>query len=151
MSQLYLAIGDRWRDSGLDPVAIYLRDALPPLSEDRRAVHPGGTSGYAALNLAVLKGARRILLLGYDYGAAYGRHHYHEAYSWSDPGDQASWSRWAANFDAAAGVLSSLGIEVMNASPSSRIACFPKCSVEDGLRWARCSSSEAAGQSSIRI
>ena len=139
MSELYLAVGER---DDLDLKAIYLRDAMPPLSHDQGSVHPGGTSGYAALNLAVLKGAKRILLLGYDYGAASGRRHYHDAYRMMDPSDDASWRRWAANFHEASRNL--VGVEVMNASPLSRIACFPKCSVEDGLRWAsRCSSSGA--------
>jgi sugar phosphate isomerase/epimerase len=52
------------------------------------------------------------------------------------PADDASWRRWAKNIEQLAPLLQARGIEVMNASPASRIACFPKCSIEDGLRWA---------------
>jgi hypothetical protein len=149
-SELYLAVGNRLADSGLEPIdgAVYLRDAEAPLSEDRHAVHPGRTSGYAALNLAALKHARSIVLLGFDYGADSGRDHYHDAYKGrTTPADDASWRRWAENIEQLAPLLQARGIEVMNASPASRIAYFPKCSIEEGLRWAsQCSSSEVGRQ-----
>jgi hypothetical protein len=137
-SELYLAVGTRGREA-LPAVdrAIYLLDHEGPLSLAAAKIHAGGTSGYAALNLAVLKGARRIVLLGFDYGLIGGRHHYHDAYSWHHPANDQSWHAWAKRFDRAAPVLSRMGVEVINASPASAIECFPKMSIEDALAHVR--------------
>jgi hypothetical protein len=135
--ELYLAVGDRWFDVLEEvPGAIYLRQGEEPLSLDPGALATGGTSGYAALNLAALKGARHIVLLGFDYGLIGGRHHYHDAYPWHHVANDQSWSRWARRFDAMAPRLRARGIHVLNASPASAIECFPKCEIETALQWA---------------
>jgi hypothetical protein len=135
-TQLYLAPGNLfWRV--IDPIegAIYLRSEFETgLSITPDNLRTGGTSGYAALNLAALKRARRIVLLGYDYGVIDGLHHYHDGYPWHVAGDQ-SWPAWAKRFDSAAVQCRALGIEVINASPRSTIECFPKMSIEEALRW----------------
>ncbi|HCZ48509.1 MAG TPA: hypothetical protein DCZ11_05850, partial [Gammaproteobacteria bacterium] len=48
----------------------------PGLSASPLRIHQGGNSGYQALNLAVLLGAERVILLGYDMhgGHWHGRH-----------------------------------------------------------------------------
>jgi hypothetical protein len=135
--ELFLAVGDKWRDV-LDPIrgAIYLRDGTtPPLSLERGAIYAGGTSGYAALNAGVLKGARRIVLLGFDYGLLEGRRHYHDAYTWA-PADPRMWRAWAIRFNPAAKATATLGVAVVNASPASTVTCFPKMSIDDALAWA---------------
>ena len=136
--ELYLAPGNTWRKL-LEPVAgaTYLRNVPAGLSREPGTVATGGTSGYAALNLAVLKGAKRIVLLGYDYGLIDGRHHYHDAYPWHHVANDQSWPAWAKQFDAAAPLLAAQGVEVVNASPQSAITCFPKMSIEDALTWAQ--------------
>jgi hypothetical protein len=135
--ELYLAVGDRWFEVLEEvPGAIYLRQGEEPLSADPGALATGGTSGYAALNLAVLKGARLIVLLGYDYGLVGGKHHYHDAYPWHHVANDQSWSRWARNFNAMAPRLRARGTYVLNASPASAIECFPKCDIETALQWA---------------
>jgi hypothetical protein len=135
-TQLYLAPGDRFCRT-VDPVAgaIYLRsEFMQGLSTSPDLLHTGGTSGYAALNLAVLKRARKIVLLGYDYGVIGGRHHYHDDYFWHRPEDQ-SWQSWARHFDSAAIQCRELGIEVINASPRSAIECFSKMLIEEAMQW----------------
>lgn len=95
----------------------------------------GGTSGYGALQLAWLKGARRIVLFGFDCRQTAGAWHADERhYSFPQAQDPAKWAEWAANFDDAAWYLNRDGVEVINASPESAIAAFPKCTVEQGLR-----------------
>ena len=98
-------------------------------------IYRGATSGYAALNVAALKRARRIVLLGYDYGLIDGRHHYHDAYPWHHSANDQSMPVWARQFNSAAQACRELGIEVVNASPSSAIDAFPKMSIEDALTW----------------
>ena len=92
-------------------------------------------SGFAALNVAVLKGAKRIVLLGYDYRVSRDRHHYHDGYAqWFDPHNH--WAGWAKQFDHIAARLDVLDVRVMNASPDSAITTFPRCTIEEGLAWA---------------
>jgi hypothetical protein len=135
-TQLYLAPGDHFCKTVI-PVAgaIYLHsEFVPGLSTSCDLLHTGGTSGYAALNLAVLKRARKIVLLGYDYGVIDGRHHYHDDHFWHEPGHQ-NWSDWAKRFDVVSTQCSELGIKIVNASRRSAIECFPKMSIEDALQW----------------
>ena len=136
--ELYLAVGERWRDAGLPAIAgaVYLRGIDLGVSLQADCVATGGTSGHAALNLAVLKRARRIVLLGYDYGPIGEQHHYHDAYPWHRPAEQ-SWRAWAKRFEPAAAALATLGIAVVNASPHSRLACFPRMSIDEALAWAQ--------------
>lgn len=141
---LYLPVGDIWwRKTPPIAGAIYLRDndipspaEAPGLSRKVDAVYRGATSGYAALNVAVLKRAKRIVLLGYDYGVSDGRHHYHDAYPWHHIANDQSMPVWAGQFTSAALACRDLGIEVVNASPSSTVNAFPKMSIEEALAWA---------------
>jgi hypothetical protein len=99
------------------------------LSDDPQVIHNGGTSGYGALNLAYLKGAKFIVLLGYDYCAIDDRCHWYDdktTSSW----DQSVLDEWAANFRSTTAQLRAKGITVVNASPVSRIDAFPKLPLE---------------------
>jgi len=105
----------------------------PALSENPQAINTVGSSGYAGLNLAYLKRAKKITLLGYDYGLLQGRHHYHNRYPWHKPGT-GQWARWAAGYESALPQLKSAGIEVINANPQSAITAFPKLSLIEALK-----------------
>jgi hypothetical protein len=113
---VYLCLGQNWWKTIPKPVrgATYLQ-SIP-----RR-----GTSGFAALHLAVAKGAKRITLLGFDYT----RGHYHSAYPWRahDMANERSWPRWAEDFKIVD------GIDIINASPGSLIDVYPKLTLEDAL------------------
>jgi hypothetical protein len=117
------------------PGAIYLiEEPTSGLSLDPSRVRTAGTSGHAALNVATLKGAKKIVLLGFDYGAVNGKHHYHDAYSWHKPEEQ-NWPQWAKFFDQSKTQCDELGIEVVNASPESTITAFPRMSIEEAMQW----------------
>jgi hypothetical protein len=114
---LYLVLGKWWWHAIPKPIrgASYLADI------ERR-----GTSGFAALQIALRKGAKRITLLGFDYTPG----HYHNEYAWSRINDEAnkrSWPRWSKDFKKVDGV------EITNASPGSLIECFPRLSLEEAL------------------
>ena len=68
----------------------------PRLSIDQGSIHICGTSGYGALNLAYLKRASEILLLGFDMA---GSGHWHPEPGW---GGEIALEPWAAAFDDAA-------------------------------------------------
>jgi hypothetical protein len=102
------------------------------LSADLHLLH-GSTSGHAALNLAALKRARRIILLGYDYSLVDGADHYHDDYPWHRLADLQSWPSWARHYDKTRVALDALGVEVINASPHSAITAFARTSIEQAL------------------
>jgi hypothetical protein len=97
----------------------------------------GGNSGFQALNLAVQFGARRVLLIGFDMTDHYGVHWYGRA-NGNGRSNPAEWNfrRWRTAFDTAAVQLQAAGVEVLNASEFSVLACFPKITMEQALaKW----------------
>lgn len=133
--EVYLAVAAGWDEShALVPGATYLeRRAMAGLSEDPAAVANGLNSGYGALNLATLKGAREIYLLGFDFNepAPTEPTHWHDGYDWGNRSAVKYWSRWAARFDAAAADCERLGVKVWNANPTSLVRAFPFVTYED--------------------
>lgn len=96
----------------------------------------GSTSGFGALNWAVRCGAKRILLLGYDYRSDGPHRHWYDEEETTEPGRAVDlWSQWVTPFDEALPELRQLDVQVMNGSPESAIRAFPKCTPEEGLRW----------------
>ena len=86
----------------------------------------GLNSGYAAINLAVLKKARRIYLLGFDMvPTAKDKTHWHDGYPWNNGSSIVYYSRWAKLFDTIAKQLPD-GVEVINANENSGIDSFKK-------------------------
>lgn len=98
-------------------------------------ISTGGTSGFGALHLAFLKGARQITLFGFDYRpSARGQWHHNEAhYNFRQTQALNDWAQWARNFDHVAPVLKEAGVEVINASPDSAITAFPRVSINEAL------------------
>jgi hypothetical protein len=86
-------------------------------------LHSPSTSGYAALNYVLLKRARNIVLLGYDYCRA--GEHWWGNYQWSSGSDDALYSIWAAQYNSIVPVIKSLGVNVWNSNPNSRVTAFP--------------------------
>lgn len=104
------------------------------LSEDPARIHFGGNSGFQLFNLAFLRGAARILLLGYDYtyGTAGEAHFFgdHPAPLRNPPEDM---SAWVEAYENSESVVRRAGVSVINCSPTSTIPCFPKLSLFDVL------------------
>jgi hypothetical protein len=95
----------------------------------------GGSSGYGALQLAFKKRARKIVLLGFDYGFTQPGvwHHNEHHYNFWQSQSTLRWRQFAASFNVAAPVLKTAGVEVINASPSSTITCFPRLSIDEAI------------------
>lgn len=136
---VYWAVGHQW----VEPTKVYFphhlkllrRESKTGLSNNPEVIYSGGSSGYGALNLAYLKGAKRVVLFGYDYCAVGGNWHANsEPYSPFHVYNPDKWKEWAACFDDVVPELRSAKVEVINASPVSIIKTFPKVSVEEGLR-----------------
>ena len=108
------------------------------LSEEPGVIHLGGNSGYGALNLCTLKGARHITLLGFDFRVEGGRHHYHDEYSWYRRRNDGYLSIWARNFNDCKKQIKKAGIQIINANSISNISCFKKIPLEIAIKDFSC-------------
>lgn len=101
------------------------------LSEDPGVLVTGANSGYQAMGVAYLAGAKRILLLGFDAKERgkdthwFGDHPVPTSKSWL--------SGLPYQIQRIGDALKAKGVEVINCSPDSAISCFEKMSVEDAL------------------
>jgi hypothetical protein len=113
-----------------DPDTHMLRNAgqrLMSLSPD--SLHTGFNSGYQAMNIAVLAGAARIVLVGYDAKPGPdGRKHF-----FGDHPDKTSapYAHMLIAFKEVAPWLKDRGIEVLNASPDSALTMFERVQLQD--------------------
>jgi hypothetical protein len=98
-------------------------------------VGSGRNSGFQALNLAVQFGVTQIILIGFDLHGS----HYYGRNNWFKAGnpDEYQFDRCRRAFSANAPILKSLGVDVVNASPTSTITCFRQISIERAtMEWA---------------
>jgi len=98
--------------------------------DDPTMVRTGSNSGYAAIHIAALAGAKRILLLGLDLTG--GHWHGSHPHGLNNPRPY-SFTRWIRYFNGLAPHLKDRGIEVLNCSPISALTCFPKVALEEIL------------------
>lgn len=101
------------------------------LCEKTNGLMTGQNSGFQAINLAVLAGAKRIVLLGYDMKTAGAKSHW-----FGDHPIQTAPSVFSAminNFPSLVKPLAKLGVEVLNCTPGSALECFPKRALESVL------------------
>ncbi len=102
------------------------------LSLDPQALVTGRNSGFQALNLAVLAGAKRVILLGFDgQPARDGKAHWFGNHPRPTP--EAAYPLYRQAMSAAENALLEAGVEVINCSPGSAIDAFPKRSLEQEL------------------
>ncbi len=92
-------------------------------------LHTGKNSGFQAINLAVHFGAARIVLLGYDLqSGADGRKHVH-----GDHPDRSAppYALCLRHFSTLVEPLRTAGIEIVNCTRRTALACFPQRLLED--------------------
>jgi hypothetical protein len=91
----------------------------------------GGNSGFQAVNLAAQLGARRVILIGFDFK---GKHwHDDHAKPLRNP-DPSGMLRWVGHMDAAAEQYRAWGVEIVNASPVSALRAYPRVPIEEALQ-----------------
>lgn len=97
----------------------------PGLSRVRGVIHEGGNSGYQALNIAYQMGAASVILLGFDMGAdGKGRTHWFGKHP-AGLEVASPYAVWVEKFWALADDLKAEGVEVLNCSRKTALACFP--------------------------
>jgi len=94
-------------------------------------VHHGGNSGYIAINLAYLFGAKKIILIGYDHQHTYGKAH------WFGDHDKTKYRRnaedtdhWIKNFSCLAKDLKINSIDLTNCSIETSLTSCRRSSIE---------------------
>jgi hypothetical protein len=86
------------------------------------------------VNLAMLLGAKRIVLLGYDMKAgARGKKHHHPDHAGRNPTGAAQFKGWVAAFATMAPDLAKAGVEILNCSRETALDMFPRAKLEDVL------------------
>jgi len=91
-----------------------------------------GNSGTAAIALAVLGRAERVVLLGYDCQHSNGQTHWHGNHP-PGLGNAAGVALWPAKFAKAAEYAAKHGVAVVNASRQTALTCFPRVVLEDEI------------------
>jgi hypothetical protein len=95
-------------------------------------VVPGGNSGYQAAHIAAQRGARRILLCGFDMRAVNGAKHWFGDH----PGNLNSpqrYTTWVGNFGNLAKALAARKVELINCTPKGALTGMPRMSVAEAL------------------
>lgn len=101
------------------------------LSLDPTRLCLGMNSGYQAINLAVLLGAARILLLGYDMTVEKdGREYWHEQHPHKKRSPYKTFRRL---FPSIVEPLKKAGIAVVNCSRATALDCFPRMPIREAL------------------
>lgn len=106
----------------LHGIRYFRRSREARLSDDPGVICTGENSGFAALGMAIMRGAAKVFLLGFDMN---GPGHFHSGYEWHCPHGVADYPRWASYFDVLAEAARKRGVEVFNCNPESAIRCFP--------------------------
>jgi hypothetical protein len=104
------------------------------LSQDPTHIHAGKNSGHQAVGLSYLFGARRLLLLGFDFMLGpRGEKHHHGNHPPGLPGGPRKMDAWVQDMAAVAKDLDRAGVKVWNASRRTAIKSFPRVTLETAL------------------
>lgn len=91
-----------------------------------------GNSGTCAISLAVVGGASRIILLGFDCQKTGGQVHWHPDFP-RGFGNGKSMRTWPAKFASVAAYAKGKGCRVVNCSRASALECFERGTLENEL------------------
>jgi len=100
-------------------------------SFDPACIHYGSNSGFQAINLAILFGAKRVVLVGFDMRVVDRKRHFfgdHPAPLRNDGG----YGSFIRTFARAAKSLPD-NIQIINATPCSALKCFPIMELQNAL------------------
>lgn len=96
---------------------------------DPRNIRTGGNGGYQAIHIAIQAGAKRVLLLGFDMTNKRGEHWFGKHKRPLRNTDENTYAIWRDRFRGLIGK----GADIINCTPDSALACFPKMELEAAL------------------
>lgn len=91
----------------------------------------GGNSGFQAVNFALLRGAARILLLGFDMQATGGRKHWFGDHP-APMNTNSDYPAWQRAMDAAAASVPA-GVEIINCSRETALTAYRRARIQECL------------------
>lgn len=97
-------------------------------STDPARIHYGLNSGFQAVNLAILFGAKRILLVGFDMR---GSHFFGDHPAPLHNVDDRKFTRFLREFERASPPQ---GVGIINCTPDSALRCYPMADLEQALK-----------------
>ena len=125
-----------------DPAVHILRNANGRghsfgLSLDPKQIVTGSNSGYQALNIAVLAGAKTIILIGFEARepTATSKTHWFGYHPKIEPVE--AYAEYRKAFSAGEAAIKAAGVRVINCSPGSAINSFEKLPLEAALQQSR--------------
>lgn len=108
------------------------RDSAYGFSRRQNRITHGGNSGYCALQLGYLFGARRFILVGFDMRTVNKKHNYHNQHK-----RKMEVNIYETNYIKHFKSLENckqFGVEIINTTPDSALACFPFMDFEEVIR-----------------
>lgn len=100
-------------------------------SFDPEVIHYGHNSGFQTINLALLKGCRRIVLVGFDMRTVSGRAHFFGNHP-KGLHNRTEYEGFLKHFDRGAKLLPK-DVRIVNATPESALTCFKMMDLEAAL------------------
>lgn len=91
-----------------------------------------GNSGSAAISIAALAGARKVILVGYDCQRTGGKVHWHGNHP-KGLGNAGGMPKWPKQFADCATHMQRIGVDVINCTRSTALTCFPRGDLEEWL------------------
>lgn len=127
--------GDLWTQCQISArkykIKLWQGQSMPGLG--RKLIHFGSNSGYQAINLAYLLGAKSIILLGFDMKRKNGQTHFfgdHPYHTNSQGPNDAIMQRWCGYFVELAKDLKEEGVQVYNATRETALTAFEQRELE---------------------
>lgn len=105
----------------------------------------GGNSGFHCLNLAIVWGCKKIILIGYDMTLDHGLH-WHGPHEGMGNPTNGTVKRWIRALDGVAGECARLGVEVINTSPISMLVNYRKVPLDQALMALRSCGADAGAR-----
>jgi hypothetical protein len=102
----------------------------PGFSDNPAKLHYGSNSGFQAVNLALLKGVSRIVLVGFDMRLVEGKRHFFGDHP-KPLFNRNDYNAFIPPFKRAAKTCQ---VPIVNATPGSALDCFPMVELADALR-----------------
>jgi hypothetical protein len=137
--------GEKWcpdeataKEFGCRPIDVRAPDKTGDVTNNAFSTDPailhrmGGNSGGQALNMAILRGASPIYLLGFDMQPTGGRKHWFGDHPSSLRKSQ-NFDSWRRALDAAYPQAAALGVEIVNCSRETALTAYPRASIANCL------------------